>query len=147
MTDAYRTPGRDIDMTEIERTKIHEAAETKRAEISEREKTKREAQKYRSQWWSAHGFAMSVSLMVFLAISGVIAGINVHAWIESTHPPPPFIPSQSCSETVEVVSSWSSIGHCDKGGHITTEKLERGEVLWHCHCPSPSAAITDGGVP
>jgi hypothetical protein len=39
---AYREPGREVDTTEIERAKIHEAEETKRASIKEREATRRE---------------------------------------------------------------------------------------------------------
>lgn len=41
MSDAYRTPGRDIDTTAVETAKIHEAAETKRKLIEEREQTRR----------------------------------------------------------------------------------------------------------
>ena len=36
---AYREPGRAVDETEIERAKIHEAAETRRKAIEEHAKT------------------------------------------------------------------------------------------------------------
>lgn len=136
---AYREPGRDVDRTDIERAKIHEAGETKRKAIEEQEKTKRaKVEKYGS---APFGAAAVVLCSLLLAGSFVA---YLHYDSKNPHPPAPLL--AECVEKVEVISRLSSHRDCEKGGHIETTPLPDGDVLWKCVCGT-RVSNSDLGTP
>lgn len=84
MSDAYRTPGRDIDATAVETAKIHEAGETKRASNEEREKTRRAAIANRD----TGGYVVTriAACCVFIGII-IAVGVTANTYVESRSKP------------------------------------------------------------
>lgn len=121
---AYREPG-TIDRTEIERAKIHEAAETKRTLIAERERTKRARVE---EYGLAVPFA--VIAVAFLACAAVVC-------VTSSY----FRAKAPCVEEAALITYGGEAMRC-AGGHIETEVLPDRHVLWKCRCPADG-----GGAP
>lgn len=129
----YREPGRDIDVTEIERAKIHEAAETKRKLIEEREETRRVKAK-------THGPVVPV--VVGLVLLSAIAGGTCVGYRRVEAKDPHRFPA--CTESAEIVTSNTPPRACS-GGRVTAETLPNGNALIRCRCDAASAEH-DGGV-
>ena len=87
----YREQGRMVDETEIEKTKIREAAETKRLAITEREKARLEGTRLRNEWWRANGPGVLVVSLVFLIALTCVGAIVTPLWIERAFPPVPCV--------------------------------------------------------
>ncbi len=134
-TDTYRTPGRAVDETEIEREKVRQAAETKRKAIEEREATRRARIK-------EQGPAPLLAGAVLGMIGMVVAGVSFSNWVEAKHPKAP----DPCVERVEVISHSDSSRECHNGGHIETSSMPDGQVLWRCLCGRTSTGAADGGT-
>lgn len=119
----YRTPGRDVDKTEVEITKIREAAETKRKLIEEREKTKRQDLSERD----------TAGYVVPKIVAGItillIALIGYYAWeayVQSR------TPESTCREESRKKSDYSTM-KCPHSLHV----LVNGETEWTCKCGVP----------
>lgn len=124
---AYREPGRDIDVTEIERAKIHEEAETKRKLISEREETRRARFK---EYGPTVPIAVTIVALTALATGTCVA--NNHIEARASDKP------VACVETAEVVSVSSPMKKCIGGGMVETEKLTDAQILVRCRCTAPA---------
>lgn len=127
----YRTPGREVDETEIERAKIHEEAETKRKHLEEREKTRRQ----RIETLGPIPAALAAAVAAVAIIAGAI---SFHNHLESKAPPKP---PEPCIEIVEIIGRSTDIRQCRNGGRIETTTLPNNDVLWRCIC-----APKDGGT-
>ena len=110
---AYREPGRAVDMTEIERAKIHAAAETKRKAIEEGEKTKRARVEARRALWTENGSALLFVIAVTI-VGLIVGGVWVgDTWIETRNPP-------ACVDRAASVA-WGSL-HCTHPEHSMTKR-------------------------
>ncbi len=84
MSDAYRTPGRDIDATTVETEKVRQAAETKRKAIEEREKTRRAAIDNRD----TGGYMLTRLGGCAVLVGAIIAvGITANTYVDSRKQP------------------------------------------------------------
>lgn len=126
MSDAYRTPGREIDETAVETAKIHEAAETQRKLIEEREKTRRNRTDERRILWTDGGFQPLVGVIVFF-----VCGAGLGGWALYLHSKRPV--SEACTESAELINVNASARTCE-GGHIVTEPQPGEKVLVKCVC-------------
>lgn len=133
--NTYREPGRDVDMTEIERAKIHEAAETNRKTIEERGKT----QRAKIQQYGPAGHIVGGLLGFAAIVAGALTASN---YFDAAHPKP-F--KAACVEKVEVISGISDARRCENGGHIETTPLKNDDVLWKCVCGP--RLTSDGSAP
>lgn len=120
MSDAYRTPGREVDETEIARAKLHEEAETKRKLIEEKEATKRA--RVKELGYAPHGFFAAA--VVALALIGGIAGHAIVA--EKVQEGSP------CRESVRERASYNAAS-CTHPLHV----LVQDEKSWTCKCGTP----------
>lgn len=138
MTDAYRTPGREVDETAVETAKIHEAAETQRALITEREKTKREALDNRDN----AGYLLPRVVAGIVAVAAVIAiATTANTYIEA-HSPKPI--SRPCVAWAEVLSHSDSNRTCAHGRLISQPVSGKdGEMFVRCIC---EIEIADAGA-
>jgi hypothetical protein len=136
-TDTYRTPGRTVDETENERTKIHEAAETKRKQISEREETRRKR--------IVELGPVPYIVACILGVVGIVfAALTTSTYFESKGPPKPV----SCSESVEVITKSDSMRSCQNGWFDSKPGPGNNELTVSCHCGAkPAATSSDGGTP
>jgi hypothetical protein len=132
MSTAYRTPGRDIDETEIRRAEIHEAAETKRKVIEERAATRRARIK-------EVGIAPYVVAGGVLGMTLLVVGVIGEKYVTAHAPPPP---PPACQEWAEVISHSDSQREC-KGGRIFAAPSVADRYMVRCVCGA--APAVDGG--
>ena len=124
---SYREPG-TVDQTEVERAKIHEAAETARKRIEEAEKTKRAIAAEKGDAWVVPWIAAAIA-----AVIGVIATAStVQVHIERTHHTPPE-PCRDSSTLVSTKAGSPSSHECALGAQRTTEPAPNGMMV-HCTC-------------
>jgi hypothetical protein len=133
---AYREPGRDVDATDIERTKIHEAAETERARIAAREKTRQEAVKARDTmgFILTRLFAGCVALMLIGALWH-----TTDSYLIRKYPVPADAPANTCHD--EVFGKGSN-PQCPYAGQHLAQDADH----WFCVCPAHAPA-KDAGSP
>ena len=125
MSAAYRAPAREIDETEIERVKIHEAAETKREAIRQTEVSKRDARRLRNEWWAANGlgaFVVTIALIGGVTLASILIGGD---YLERRYP-------ESARPCVD--RSTTAGGHCTHPEHALTPRPDRTTV---CLCRGP----------
>lgn len=132
----YRVPGRDIDMTEIEREKIRQAEETKRKLIEQKAETRRREIAERD----TIGYVAPRLFTTIVALACVIAiGTNISSYLEGKAGGPP------CHDTVDIRTPSSDPYHCERGARVVTEPFEGGKYTVKCLCGVNGAP--DGGAP
>lgn len=125
MNGGYREPDqRVVDVTEIERAKIHEEAETKRKLIEEREETRRQ-----NRWSNDSRTHVSVAAALAAAAIGITVALAHANYVSVRYPAPP----RACREFDPSASSTPSV--CDPGGHLVFD--DHGK---RCVCDRPATA-------
>ncbi len=127
----YREPGTSVDVTDVERARIHEAAETRREHIRQREETRRERTK-------ALGIYPYVILGITMAIMTIVGGIVVSQHIGASHPEA----DKPCADSVHVLDEYKKEYQCVAGARLETEKAD-GKTLARCRCPVSSATLSE----
>lgn len=127
MSDAYRTPGRDVDATAVETAKIHEAAATKRKLIEEQEKTRRE----KIEAWGPIP-PVAAGLVIFVAV--VTAGIVGHYYVERSRPEPP----APCTDESFDLSAYNRMT-CKHPAHAGTLEKVGEKAIYVCRCNAKTA--------
>ena len=127
---SYREPGRDIDATEIERAKIHEAAETKRKAIEEKEKTRRENIAKRD----TAGYIVPKIVTGCVLLTAALCGMRVASdYVEARQPAKP------CVDQVRKRSEYISMT-CERPEQLLVSDKDE----WVCRCPRATAPAHSG---
>ncbi len=117
MSDAYRTPARAVDETEIERAKIQEAGATERKLIEEREETTRKR-------INEVGVARYIVAGMLVVGGLLVTGILGHSYLDRR--------GAACQE-----ESWKKETY---GGTVCRHPLHvlvQDEKTWSCKCGAP----------
>lgn len=129
-SDEFKMPD-VLDVTEVEKTRLHEEAETKRCAIKETEQTKR----VRAAKWENTGFLSCLGfggVAATLAIS-VFMAISINNYLNRPGVPRAIEP---CIESQSVLKAKVSM-QCPPGAHLSVEPISAtDEVVAKCTCGS-----------
>jgi hypothetical protein len=116
-----------LDVTEVEKAKIHEAGETERAKIRETEETRRSRHDAFRHLTNSDGFyvALVVVPIVFIVATGIVIG----TYVSDRYGKP-----DACTESFDTLSPSSDRFSCTAGASLETTPAENGKVHVHCVC-------------
>ena len=130
--DSFATP-EILDVTEVEKTKIHETAETQRATVAEREATKRQKLSDRRTKWTNDGYLTVVGIVGVVFILSTLFGSMFYACYK--YPTPQAKKNVACVESVQIVRVNDVPRVCSEGATMETKPSGNGgdlEILCTC---------------
>ena len=133
MVAPFTTP-EILDVTEVEKTKLHEAGETERHKLSESAETKRRGLNFLERLTDSGntGFYFAVILVPIVAV--VAAAIVIGGIVSSKYPSAPV----ACSDSFNVVTAASDKEHCTPGATLeTTPMAGTDKIQVRCTCKKP----------
>ncbi len=134
--DEFATP-EILDVTAVEKARLHEKGETERKAIVEREQTTRLRMTERRTKWTDTGYLTTVGLVTiaFLAVTGGASMFHTCHKYPTVEKGPPVPPPPPCAESLQVVRAGDKQTVCNPGAWLETKSVgDRGDIELHCVC-------------
>lgn len=122
-----------LDVTEVEKTRLHEDGETKRKQIEEVELTTRTKSDNRKSLLTNNGFITGTAIAVVVVATALMSSYIYYT--SCKYPTPTIVKADPCIESLETVRPGAKIS-CAAGAVLESKPITNSQdVEIHCKCP------------